>query len=928
MSGKMIAQRNLKLAVVLGGAVAVAAGALPLACSGSGSPSGSGGGGQGQGPTAAITGNPGSGTGTLGFALTLPGGTVISSVTYDLLNSSGTPVMLPGASNPGNVTVSNSQSIEFQLGGVPAATGDSISLTASTTGGGSCQGSASGINVTAGSTATITVNMLCSAPGADAGNLFVTGVPSYCGTWTALSSNGNEAYVGESVVLTATATGLDPNNLGYTWTMSNAIGAFGATLNGVGSQGQDEAVGPSDPMQFMCTKAGTTTITLLVDDGPLPDGGACPSNLSTITTTITCDAWPSTLVEAAWVELTGPNGINGLTGNVPIARALTAYVPTEAGANPCPTITINGGTPVQMNLRAAATTTIAARTVSTAPGISAAALIGGAAGGGPGKMALFPVSSCEHQFPVGTTSPGTSAVINAALPGGTQGITLPLPKANPQRIVIIGDTGCRLQTDNGTQSCNDPNPEGTDTPYPFAAIAALAAAQNPDLVIHVGDWDYRDNECPAGLGFNCGGSPWGFGWDTWEADVFAPAAPLLAAAPWIMNRGNHEQCNRAGQGWYRYLDTQPFDTADVHTCDNPAYDDPGTTSTATTPNTTCANYSVYGNCTGNWNNPYLVQINSSTQIVVFDTSNAKPQSQAVNPAFAPLVTSSTTSGPSLPTGSTSLFWATYASELQVAGCLVGYGSNCSAVSNFTGAQLPFNFWSNHHPILGYATATPPALPTCPIPLFPPIMNSVFPGTYFPAPINLALHGHTHDYQAIDFQTGTVPDGGTLLDGATTFQPAATLVSGNAGDILDIALPYPLTGAAISSVGVPSAVSVATISGVQQFATSDNGPQPFADGGVYWNPISAAAVAAGDIPTDSTFGFMVLQSTPGDGGPTPPWTSTEYRADGTFNDAGVPVAPPTVRDVCTVPTSAQMSCSSTAGGPPSWGVILDDDAGVY
>src|SRR5208283_2393267 len=112
----------------------------------------------------------------------------------------------------------------------------------------------------------------------------------------------------------------------------------------------------------------------------------------------------------------------------------------------------------------------------------------------------------------------------------------------------------------------------------------------------------------------------------------------------------------------------------------------------------------------------------------------------------------------------------------------------------------------------YATATPPALPTNPITAFPPIMNSVFPGTYFPAPINLALHGHTHDYQAIEFQTGTLPDGGT-------FQPAATLVSGNAGDILDTALPYPLTGSSVSAVGNPTAVSVATVGGVQEFATS-------------------------------------------------------------------------------------------------------------
>jgi Calcineurin-like phosphoesterase len=735
--------------------------------------------------------------------LTLPGGKQISSVTYDLLNSAGTGVTLSGAPNPGTVNVSSSAAIGFQLGGVPAASGDSLSLTASIVGGGTCQGSATGINVTAGHTTSVVVHLVCSVAAPDSGNVFVTTTASSCGTWTSLSTNNSEVYVGESLVLTAGATGPTPNSLGYTWTMSNPIGAFGATSGGVGAQGQDEAVGPSDPMQFMCTAPGTTTVTLVIDDGP-NDAGACPSDLTTTTTTITCDPAPSNQVSAAWVELTGPNGSNGLTGNVAIARAITEATAASAGANPCPNITINGGAPVQMNLRAAATTSLAIRSVNTLPN----------------KPALFPVSACEYALPSGATS---------AVVGGQ---SLPVPKANPTKIVVIGDTGCRLQNGNGTQSCNDTDPNGTDTPYPFAAVAALAAAQNPDLVLHVGDYAYRDNPCPAGQGYNCGGSPWGFGWDTWQADLFTPGAPLLAAAPWIMTRGNHEQCNRAGQGWYRFLDTNAYDTTGVKTCDNAADD------------------AIAAG--GNWNDPFLVNMNSSTQVVVFDTANAKPQSQT----------------PALATGPGSMFFTTYANEMTTAGNLLA------------ASPLPFNLWSNHHPIFGYATGNPPANP---IPAFLPVMNSVFPGTYFPAPINLALHGHTHDYQAINFQTGTLPDGGT-------FQPAATLVSGNAGDILDTALPYPLTGSALSSVGNPTAVSVATVNGVQQFASSDNGA-PFQ------NPNSS---------TDNDFGYMVLQF---NAGSTPTWTSTEYRTDNT------------VRDVCTIQTSGQISCAS-------WGIVQPDDAGVY
>src|SRR5580693_3599603 len=53
--------------------------------------------------------------------------------------------------------------------------------------------------------------------------------------------------------------------------------------------------------------------------------------------------------------------------------------------------------------------------------------------------------------------------------------------------------------------------------------------------------------------------PGAYGWDSWNADFFEPAVPLLAAAPWIMVRGNHEDCSRAGEGWFRFMDRAPFE---------------------------------------------------------------------------------------------------------------------------------------------------------------------------------------------------------------------------------------------------------------------------------------------------------------------------------------------------------------------------------
>jgi calcineurin-like phosphoesterase family protein len=158
------------------------------------------------------------------------------------------------------------------------------------------------------------------------------------------------------------------------------------------------------------------------------------------------------------------------------------------------------------------------------------------------KPAQFPVRGCEVAVPAGA--------ITAMLDGKP----LPLPRANPQRIVMFGDTGCRLKTGDPTQECNDPNG------WPFPKVAANAAAARPDLVIHVGDYEYRESPCPA-ANPGCAGSPYGYGWDAWNADFFQPAAPLFAAAPWIMVRGNHEDCDRAGEGWFRFLDPPPMQPA-------------------------------------------------------------------------------------------------------------------------------------------------------------------------------------------------------------------------------------------------------------------------------------------------------------------------------------------------------------------------------
>ena len=240
--------------------------------------------------------------------------------------------------------------------------------------------------------------------------------------------------------------------------------------------------------------------------------------------------------------------------------AAIARVLVDAPA--CPEIKLDDRSQ-PMTLRAPAAT-IALRGTPSAPADS--------------RPAAFPLLTCEAVLPAATAS------------ASVYGRALPLPKAEPVRIVVIGDTGCRLQkSSNSYQACNDA------AQYPFATVAAQAAAWRPDLVIHVGDYHYRENACPEG-NIGCAGSPWGYGWDAWNADFFRPGEKLLQAAPWIMARGNHENCTRGGQGYWRLLDPRPLVAG--RDCNADAND-----------------------AVGNYSDPYAVPIGQATQLLVLDTAN-------------------------------------------------------------------------------------------------------------------------------------------------------------------------------------------------------------------------------------------------------------------------------------------------------------------
>jgi len=137
------------------------------------------------------------------------------------------------------------------------------------------------------------------------------------------------------------------------------------------------------------------------------------------------------------------------------------------------------------------------------------------------------------------------------------GVALRMPVTHPRRILVIGDTGCRVaSTLAGTQDCNDPQQ------FPLQFLANYAATFQPDLIVHVGDFFYREQPCPTGFA-GCANNPAFDNWDSWYADWFGPAKNLIAAAPLALSRGNHESCNRGARGWFRLLDVHAYDQAAV-----------------------------------------------------------------------------------------------------------------------------------------------------------------------------------------------------------------------------------------------------------------------------------------------------------------------------------------------------------------------------
>jgi hypothetical protein len=241
-------------------------------------------------------------TGAVDLALTLAPGIIVNSVSYEITGGGITPIT-------GSVNVSDpGATISLLISGIPAGTGYLIKLSAtSTTGAVTCAGEAP-FAIVANSTTAVTVGLQCSGAGTT-GSVSVTAGVNNCPVIGAFTVSPISIGVGGTISLASTASDADGSALTYAWTSSGA-GTFGSPT--------------SANTTFVCSPAGSQTLTLTVTDG------SCPKTKTVIVSCVGAGG--------------GTGGVSG-TGGAPAgtggAPAGTGGAPAGTGGAPAGT----GGAP-------------------------------------------------------------------------------------------------------------------------------------------------------------------------------------------------------------------------------------------------------------------------------------------------------------------------------------------------------------------------------------------------------------------------------------------------------------------------------------------------------------------------------------------------------------------------------------------------------
>ena len=194
---------------------------------------------------------------------------------------------------------------------MPAATGYTISLSATSVDGSfSCAGSAT-FDVTAGATVNVGITLACTTAGSNKGTVVVNGTTQICANIDSLSVAPLETTVNNPIALAATAS----------------AGSTTPTFAWTASAGTFDNVASASPI-FTCPPTpGTVTITV----SAAPTGSACPAT-SSRSVTVTCDTLNPTFTNVytniIGVRCTGchrPGGSGVNVGMLDLSTPATAY---------------------------------------------------------------------------------------------------------------------------------------------------------------------------------------------------------------------------------------------------------------------------------------------------------------------------------------------------------------------------------------------------------------------------------------------------------------------------------------------------------------------------------------------------------------------------------------------------------------------------
>jgi hypothetical protein len=195
-------------------------------------------------------------TGHVNIAFVLPGGAVVSSVAWKVFSS--TSAVLAS----GTINTTNPNSTPTVIVGLPAGTGDTVTMTTTTSNGATCAGTSAPFNVVPGQTILqVPVTLTCGTVTTDGGfsSVVISGtiVPGdNCPTlvsWS-LSPQATAANGGTIDVSGMASDSDNGDTLTYSW--SATAGTFVSNT--------------SRATTYTCGAAGTQTLTLSISDNHLP----------------------------------------------------------------------------------------------------------------------------------------------------------------------------------------------------------------------------------------------------------------------------------------------------------------------------------------------------------------------------------------------------------------------------------------------------------------------------------------------------------------------------------------------------------------------------------------------------------------------------------------------------------------------------------